>query len=173
MRTKVEPGRLILEDSPGCFWLFGLFFLLLGSLPIAGLLGLFAEPWKVRGWQAPAAVLMGLAAVAAGVYVVYTSPRSRVSFDVTRGQVSVARRGLLRREGQRFGLDELRAVEVVEDADGEGDPVYTVRMRLTRGEPCELSSLWIPNRRHCEERVAEIRAFLEQAGKRLEGEPPP
>ena len=109
VRTRVEPGRLILEDSPGCFWLFGLFFLLLGSLPIAGLFGLFAEPWKVRGWEAPAAVLLGLAAVAAGLYVVYTSPRTRVIFDVTRGRVSVSRRGLLRREDLRFGLDELRA----------------------------------------------------------------
>jgi len=40
---KSSPTHLTLADQPGCFWIFGFFFLLIGGVVVAGLLGLFTN----------------------------------------------------------------------------------------------------------------------------------
>jgi hypothetical protein len=96
MKSLSSPDGLTLTDSPGCFRLFGAFFCGIGGVAIIAAISSMAEYYPT--WQIGLAVGLGLVAIAAGIYVIYIAPISRVVIRKTRNEFTVSHRGLLRRE---------------------------------------------------------------------------
>jgi hypothetical protein len=152
--------QLTLHDSPGCYWLFGLFFIAVGSLFVAGPLGLFSDLEEVSVPVRAVTLLLGLAGVGAGIYVIYGAPETQTVFDAQTGEVRLKRRGLFRRETIEHSLSEIAAVYVEEGQDSEGDAIYRPTMRLWTGDEIRLSALWLHHRAACEDTVKAVENLL-------------
>lgn len=162
---QTSPAIFELKDQPGCFWLFSIFFITLGGLVLAGLLGLFnldeiSLIEKILTWT------LALAAISAGIFLLYRSPGSRVRFDVQQGKMVVFRRGLFRIKNAEYRLDEIEEIILGETTDIDGDPVHQLRVQLKSGEIVPLSLLWLHNKERLEMVRKEILQFLQEKGYR-------
>jgi hypothetical protein len=133
MKISETPERLTLRDQPGCIWGLGVFFLLIGALFVLGPLVLFSnqaeQPWYVNG----AVVLMGLAGVAAGLWVLRV-PLTTTTFDRLERVVTVRTWGLRRVRDQRWLFSVVAGLRVVEEQDSEGAPVFRLQLQLRDGQ---------------------------------------
>ena len=159
---KSSPTHLTLADQPGCFWLFGLFFLLIGGVVVAGLLGLFTNLKEVSLPEKAFAWVLALSAIGVGAYIAYDSPGSRVSFDRQKGSVVIRRKGLMRKQTLQYSLLEVETIFLREGQDIDGDPVYRLTMRLRSGEEVELSWLWLHGKDKLEKVAERARLYLEE-----------
>ena len=162
---QTSPAIFELKDQPGCFWLFSIFFITLGGLALAGMLGLFnldeiSLTGKILTWT------LALAAISVGIFLLYRSPGSRVRFDVQQGKMVVFRRGLLRIENAEYLLDEIDEITLGETTDIDGDPVHQIWAELKSEEVVPLSLLWLHNRERLEMVRKEILQFLQEKGYR-------
>ena len=161
MRIELSsPERLVLHDRVGCFWLLGGFFVLLGSLFLAGLLGLFSDLEELTFAERLLAWSLALAAVGAGFHVAYRSPTSRATFDRNRDSFAIVRKGLFRDERLEGSLSQMEEIFLVEGKDIDEGPVYRVAMRLHTGEEVPISLLWLHGKEHLDGVVEMVRGFL-------------
>jgi hypothetical protein len=160
MKIVQDADRLVLEDSPGCFWFPGLFFVAIGGIVVAGVLVLFYNLGEAPTMTKNISLLLGMAAVGTGIYLIYTAPKTQAIFDAQTGRVTIQQRGLFRNTILERGLTEIAELYVDEKADSDGDPVYRPRMRLHSGLEVDLSHLWIHRREDCEEVVKVAEEFL-------------
>ena len=160
---RASPTIFELKDQPGCFWLFSMFFLGIGSLVLAGLLGLFnldevSVVGKIFTWA------LALSAISAGAFLLHRSPSSRARFDLQQGKLLISRRGLFRLENAEFCLDQIEDITLAETSDIDGDPVHQLRIQLRSGEVVPLSLLWLHNKEQLEKVREEILHLLRQQG---------
>jgi hypothetical protein len=148
MRSSSSPDGLTLTDSPGCFWIFGGFFCAIGGAALLSIIFYNGESQSLG--QILGVTTLGLAAIAAGIYLIYNAPASRVVISRTRGQLTVSHRGLLRRNQQTFSLNSIGSVYLVQGKDIDGDPVFTLRFQLTGGQELPLTHLWLHNQARLE-----------------------
>jgi hypothetical protein len=158
MKVTVHGGTYAFRDSPGCFWLFGGFFSVLGGLAI--LASASSVDRGHRPWEVLAGIALGAFAVAAGAYLIYDAPVSRVTADRRRGTLILRRQGLLRRQRQTFPLSSVRDVYVIEGKDIDGDPVFSSRIALADGTEVPLTLLWLHDRRTIEEAATRLKQFV-------------
>jgi len=98
---------------------------------------------------------MGIVGAATGIYLIYQAPSSRVHLRFADRSLSISRRGLLRRQYETYALGAIQAAYIVQGKDIDGDPVFTLRMRLKDGREIPLTFLWL----HAKDNLA---AILEQ-----------
>jgi hypothetical protein len=158
MKATVHGDTFAFRDSPGCFWLFGGFFLLLGGLAI--LASVSSADTGRSSWEVLAGMALGISAVAAGAYLIYDAPVSRVTADRRRGTLMLRRQGLLRRQRQTFPLSSVRDVYVIEGKDIDGDPVFSSRIALADGTEVPLTLLWLHDRRTIEQAATRLKQFV-------------
>lgn len=140
--------------------MFGLFFVIIAGIFIAGLMGLFTNLHEINDWEKLGAWVISLGGLSAGIWFIYTTPGTKVKFDKTEGSVSINSRGLMRNETETYKLNELRDLIIAESQDSEGDPVYHIELKLKTEKRVPLSKLWINNKPVLEDTVAKIKEFL-------------
>lgn len=142
MRIIREGGRITLRDRAAPYWALGLFLLSGGVLAIAMSLGLATNADELERWERLSSLGLGIG-VAAGALLWLAQHRgTQIRLDLTRRLLTLVRSGLLGRQVRRLSFDELEAVELVESADSDGDPIWRPRARLQSGELVLLSELW-------------------------------
>lgn len=157
MRVTKSPQRLVLEDSPGCFWLFGLFFVVLGRL---GAYAALNDTGDRPGWQIGLALLLTLAAMAAGVWMIARSPGSRVVLDRRTRSMEITRRGMAGRSQEWYSWYEIDEPERIVTGDIDGDPVFPLAVRLRDGRIVRVTRLWLHDPEGLARNVAEMEQFL-------------
>src|SRR5262249_24513766 len=93
MRTIERGADLVIEDSPGLYWILALLFIGVGSVFVVGPLGLFVNAKSVSLAGRAASVIIGAAGVAAGIWLLKGSPRSRLLFSRADARVRITRTG--------------------------------------------------------------------------------
>lgn len=141
MKTTQDENFLTLYETPGCLWFMGLFFMLVGGIFVYGALGGFADYPSQPAWILTAALLMGAGGVAAGIWIIYGAPLTKVVVDRINDEVVITKRGLFGRRESFYTFDEIRYFRLVEDRDDEGAPVWSVGMELMDGEIIKITSL--------------------------------
>jgi hypothetical protein len=111
-------------------------------------------------WQIGLSVGLGLVAIAAGIYVIYIAPVSRVVIRKTRNEFTVSHRDLLRREELNFRLNDIRSVSIGQGKDIDSDPVFTIRFQLANGRELPLIHLWLHNRKNLEYTLTLLGEYL-------------
>jgi len=160
MRMTESPQRLVLQDAPGCFWLFGLFFIVAGGLALLASLGLSAQEVRLTAWQTILGVGMALLALATGVGFILRSPGSRVILDAQARTLTITRRGLLGRQVEQYTWDEISAVERIVTGDIDGSPVYSLVLHLHNGQDARVTHLWLHDPDGLARNVTAIQQFL-------------
>ncbi len=161
MKTiKHTNTKLILKDSAGCFWLLGMFFVIIAGLFIAGLSGLFHNHNQLEDWEKIVGWVISLGGFFAGVWFIYINPESIIIIIKNDNIITIYRKGLIRNEKETYELDEIKEILVEVSTDSDGDPVYRTELMLKTGKKIPLSLLWIQNKEALEKTVKLIKEFL-------------
>jgi hypothetical protein len=159
MRIERHGTALLVRDTPGCFWLFGLWFVAGGAFAIA-LPFIATNAGELAWWERALAALIGLAVLAGGLYVIGEAPAVRAELDPAADRGVVTTRALWRRERAEFRCSDVVFVELKEERDSDGDPLFQLRCRLRDGRVLPLQSRPAYGREAAAARQAQLREFL-------------
>ncbi len=141
MQSEQTANELIIRESPGCLWMFGLFFAVIGSIFVYGALGGFVDFGSQPLWVLTLAFLMGAAAVAAAVWLLYHAPITKVVINRTDDFVLIKRFGIFGKRQYLYYFDEFEKFCLVEEKDDENDDIWFLGIELNDGETINISSL--------------------------------
>lgn len=141
MRISQTANELVIEEAPGCLWIFGLFFAFVGGMFVYGALGGLTDYERHEFWMLALAFLMGSVGVGVGLWIIYGAPVTKVVVDRIENTVLMTRYGLFGKRETFYALDEIERFCLVEEKDGEGDPIWSLGINLTNGETIKISSL--------------------------------
>src|SRR5215203_5241773 len=130
MQIEQTENALIIRETPGCLWIFGLFFAIVGGLFVYGALGGFADFGSQELWMLFLAFVMGSIAVAAGVWIIYRAPVTRVVINRIENEVWMTRYGLFGRQETFYDFGEIEQFCLIEDVDDESHPIWSLGMNL-------------------------------------------
>lgn len=142
MRITREGGQITLRDRVAPYWALGLFLLSGGVLGIAMPLGLANNAGELQPWERLTSLGIGIGVSAGALWWLAQNPATELRLDLTRRLLTVVRSGVLGRQVRRLAFNELEAVELVQGADSDGDPMWRSAARLRSGELVLLSELW-------------------------------
>jgi hypothetical protein len=140
MQTEEIGNQLIVRETPGCLWLFGLFFALVGGMFVYGALGGFVDYAAHELWTLALALLMGLIGVAAGIRIIYGAPITKVVINRIENTVLLTRYGLFGRRESFYDFDEIERFCLVAEKDDEDNDIWFLGMRLASAETIKISS---------------------------------
>ena len=161
MRITQRDNQMVIADTPGCLWLFGLMFVLSGSFAMFAAFAAATPPTFVT-FTRSAAFVIGVSHLAAGLWIVRRHASTLTELDRGNG------RGLhrVRRPGSRaqavtvFALGDVRAVDIRHDRDGDGDPVFQLRLWLSGSRMLPLQAQPAQGERAALQHADAIRRFL-------------
>lgn len=159
MRIEQRGDVLIVRATPGCMWIFGLWFVAGGLLAMVMTFAA-SNAHELAWWERLFAATIGVACAAAGVWVIVGAPAVRAVFDRATGHVVVTTTGLRTRSRVEFACRDVRIVDLKEEKDSNGYPMYQVRVRLRDGRAVVLQSQPVHGRDWCGARADAIRRFL-------------
>jgi len=152
--------NLVLKDSAGCFWMLGLFFVVIAETFIIGLLGAFHNLNELNELERTGVWFISLGGLAAGIWFIYTNPGTRLDFNKTENMLTIQRRGLMRNEVEKYRLNNIEEVMLIESKDTDGDPVYRVELKIKYEKNVSLTELWVHDKEGLQQIIDTIKAFL-------------
>jgi hypothetical protein len=145
------------RDNPGAWWLLAILFIGVG----AGFVYIgISRGTRLEWWQAPLAVLMGSASVAAGLWWAWRSPLSTVAVSPAEQQVRLVQIGLSGKRVQTIPFPRIEDVVVERQSDDEGGAVARPALLLRDGRVVPLSALWQHDVKGISKAVAALRAGI-------------
>lgn len=161
MKIIESDDHMVIADTPGCLWLFGLVFVASGTCVL--LIPFTSTEWgRFALWERAAILAIGAAHLAAGVWTVRRHAATRTELDrrVGRGTHRVRQPGARFATVTNFALSDVRFVDVRADKDSEGDPMFQLRLWLTGSQMLALQSQPAHGEASAREHAAAIRRFL-------------
>ena len=140
MKIERTPTVLIVREAPGCMWILGAFFIIVGALFVYVASGGYSNYYEMSYGVMAAHILLGTCAVAAGVWVIYTSPRILINVDRNTETVTIRQSRLGGSSTRSFAFDEVASFSLIEDLDSDGDPVWALQLETEGGEAIRCSS---------------------------------
>lgn len=140
MQIERNTNELIIRETPGCLWIFGLFFAVVGGLFVYGSLGGLYDFGRQTILTLILAFVMGAIGIAAGVWIIYRAPITRVLIDRIDGEVLITRFGLFGRRKNSYAFDDVERFCLIEEVDDESSPIWSLGMNLSSGETIKISS---------------------------------
>lgn len=141
MKLEQTEYELTIKEAPGCLWIFGLFFMAIGSTFVYGSLGGFTNYREIPPWQLALAFLMGSVGVAAGLWIIYRAPVTKVTVDIDRKIIIHERAGITGKNTNYYNLDQVKEFCLIEENDDEGAPIWSLGLTLANREVVRISSL--------------------------------
>ena len=152
--------NLVLKDSAGCFWMLGLFFVVIAGTFVIGLMGAFTNLYELNELERAGAWIVSLSGLAAGIWFIYTNPGTRSDFDKRGNMLTIQMRGLLRNKVEKYRLNNIEDVILIESKDIDGDPVYRVEIKIKYEKNVSLTELWVHNKEGLQKTIDTIKEFL-------------
>jgi hypothetical protein len=159
VRIEERGNVLIAQATPGCVWIFGLWFVAGGALAIVMTFAAY-NAHELAWWERLLTLVIGTACTAAGLFVIVGAPAVRAVFDRTSGRAFVTTTGLRTRTRVEFACGDVCVVDLREEKDSDGDPMYQVRIWLRDGRTILLQSQPVHGLAWCAVRADAIRRFL-------------
>ena len=158
--TQHTTTNLIVKDSAGCLWLFGLFFVVVAGTFVIGLMGAFNNLNELNQLEQAAAWFVSLAGVAAGIWIIYSNPAIKTEFDKRGDKVLIKRIGLMRTETEQYPIKEIKDIVLNESKDDDGDPIFSVDVKFISGKTTALTKTWLRNKEELQKVIDEIKDFI-------------
>lgn len=141
MKIEQTNDRLTISETPGCLWIFGLLFVLVGGLFAYGALGGLKDFDNQSPWLLALALVFGVIAVIAGIRVISNAPITRIVIDRSHGLVIWNKFGFMGRETLVYRLGDVSRFCLVDDRDSEGAEIWWFGMELVNGEILRIGSV--------------------------------
>lgn len=145
MKIERDGQTLTISETPGCVWLFGAFFVVIGAAFVYGASGGYSNYDGATRFEIAAHFIGGLTAVTVGFGVIWYAPLTWITIDRNTESVTLKRRGLSGRTHRVYRFDEVKEFFILEDVDSDGDPVWTLGMELADSEIVEISVFKTPD----------------------------
>ncbi|MDQ3130487.1 MAG: hypothetical protein M3Q99_06970 [Acidobacteriota bacterium] len=140
MKAIQTENELILEETPGCLWIFGMFFVCVGAVFVYGSLGGLTDYERHTAWTLALAFLMGSSAIAVGIWIIYRAPITKVVINRIEDTVLMTRYGLFGKQITAYHFDEIEQFCLVAEKDSEGSDIWSVGIQMTNGEMIIVTS---------------------------------
>ncbi len=160
MKIERTPTILTVRESPGIMWLFGAFFIIVGSIFVYGASGGYSNFDEMSYSVMAAHILLGTCAVAAGTWVIYTSPLTVIKINRNTETLTLHQCGLGGRNTRVFTFDEVKGYSLLEESDSDGDPVWSLQLETNEGELIRCSSFASTAREFTSDIAFELTAFM-------------
>jgi hypothetical protein len=160
MQIDRTENELIIRETPGCLWIFGLFFALVGGVFVYGSLGGLADYERQAIWMLAFAFVTGGIGVATGVWIIYRAPITKIVVNRIDYKVRMTRYGLFGRRETFYDFDDIEQFCLIEEQDDESNPIWSLGMNLTSGETIKISSLPSHDERFKREFVFQTNEFM-------------
>ena len=157
---KIVSGSLLIKDRPLVIWAFGLFFIFIGILFLAGLAGAYKNLAELPFFQKLITSIVSLGILGGGMGFISNNPWTKTTFNFCNGDVKLKRIGLFGTEKQNFSINEIEKFNLAEYYSRDGTPVYKPVIKLKSDELIFLSMLWYPQKKEIEKIVDEMSTFL-------------
>ena len=141
MNVEQTENQLIIRETPGCLWLFGLFFAFVGGVFVYGALGGFTDYAQQSPLMLTFALVMGLIGVAGGIWIIYKAPITKIVADRIENTVMMTRYGLFGKREKFYDFDDIEYFCLLEEKDHEGDPIWSFAMKFKDEEIVKITSL--------------------------------
>lgn len=141
MKIERTNQTLTIKETPGCLWLFGLFFACVGATFVYGAAGGYSNFEQIQQYVLIAHMFMGVAAVAAGYWIIFKAPITRIIIDRSSETVSYSKRGIAGSSSANYRFEDIRGFTLVEDLDNDGDKIFALGLELADGELLNISAL--------------------------------
>jgi len=141
MQIERTENELIIRETPGCLWIFGLFFAFVGGVFVYGALGGFVDFRRHELWMLALAFVMGAIGVCTGVWIISRAPITKVSINRIENELFITRYGLFGKRENFYEFDEIEQFCLIEEEDDESNPIWSLGMRLAGGETIKISSM--------------------------------
>jgi len=141
MHIEQTENELIIKDTPGCLWIFGLFFAFVGAIFVYGSLGGLTDYDKQAVWMPALAFFMGSSAIATGVWIISRAPITKIVVNRINETIVYTKYGLSGKQQSRFRFDEIRQFCLIEEQDDESNPIWSLGMELANKEIIKISAL--------------------------------
>ena len=152
--------NLVTKDPAGCFWIFGLFFVVVAGAFVVGLMCAFTNLHELNDLERAIAWFVSLAGISVGIWIIYTSPVIVANFDKIDNMIKIKQRGFMKNEIEQHSFKEIKDVLLSESKDDEGDPIYVVEIQLISGKKVSLTKIWLRNKEELQKIIDEINNFL-------------
>lgn len=160
MQTEQTENELIIRETPGCLWILGLFFAIIGGVFVYGSLGGLTDWDRQAAWMLAITFVMGSMGVAAGIWIIYGAPITKVVIDRIENTVLMTRYGLFGKRETFYAFDEIEQFCLIEEKDDESNPIWSLGMNLSRGETIKISSLPSHDERFKQKFVFQTNEFM-------------
>ena len=141
MKIAEKGNELIIKETPGCLWLVGLFFAIIGAAFVYGSLGGYSNYKDAETWVLAIHFLGGSAAIATGYWLIFQAPVTKITIDRDTKTLTYSKRGLFKKTENIYSFDQIKQFRSIEVIDNEGDTVWALGMELTSGVTVKISSL--------------------------------
>jgi hypothetical protein len=141
MQSEQTENFLIIRETPGCLWIFGLFFAVVGGIFVYGALGGLADYGSQAIWMLALSFVMGTIGIAAGVWIIYRAPITKVVINRLDNSIFMTRYGLFGKRETFYEFDEIEEFCLIEDRDDESNPIWSLGMKLIDEQMIKISSL--------------------------------
>ena len=159
MRVEERGNVLMARATPGCIWIFGLWFVAGGVMAML-MTFIATNANELAWWERLFVFTIGAGCALAGAFIIVGAPAIRAVFDRTSGRAIVTTTGPRGRSRVEFACRDVCVVDLKEDKDSDGDPMYRVRLWLRDGRAVLLQSQPVHGREWCAVRAEMIRRFL-------------
>lgn len=141
MHIEQTENELIIRETPGCLWIFGLFFAIVGGVFVYGSLGGLADYERHAIWMLALAFVMGAIGVCAGIWIIYNAPITKIVVNRIKNTVSMTRYSLLGEKETSYNFDEIERFCLTEEKDDEDNPIWYFAIKLNTQETIKITSL--------------------------------
>ena len=163
MRLKEEFNQITVDETPGCMWLFGLFFAFICGIFVYGSLGGLTDYAEQSPWMLALAFFMGSSAVAVGIWIIYNAPITKVIINRAENRVLLTRYGLSGKQETTYRFDEIECFRLIEAEDDEGSPIWSFGLELSNRELVKITSLPSHSEEYERKHVFQINEFMQLA----------
>lgn len=148
MTTKATPSHDTLTDSQPIVWIVAGLFAFVGACFLA--LAVQETARGHVGLPVAGALLAAIIGLVSAGYAARTAERLTLDLDRLRRTVTLTGRLPWRRRSTTWRFTDVAGVEVEEDQDSDGDPIWRTVLVLRAGDRVPLMANWRHDREHCE-----------------------
>lgn len=162
MKIKNTTEGLEVKNVPGCLWILGGFFSIIGSMFLYGLLGGFSNYDEMKTWEIAVGLIISLSIISVGIWQILSHPVTITQIKGRAKTITHIEKGLFRRSVTEYKFADVLKFEIVEEKDSDNDSFYYIAINTTKGEKVKLSNAGIQIQEYAQEIEQRLNKYLER-----------
>lgn len=151
---------LQIKHTPGCLWLAGGFFFIIGAMLLYGILGGFSNYDTIKIWEIAVGLFISLSMISVGIWMLFANPTMLTEINKRKKTISILEKGFFRRKKTDYKFSEVSNFELIEEKDSDDDSFFYITLNTTRSEKVKISSTGIQVESYAQEINEEINRYL-------------